>query len=116
MTDISIYGSLSPVHYNKLNIIINSTYLINFYTEKQKYIYFYYKYKNTEIIFMNGYLLEGYFVLTYSDPNYIKTEMTKINNNNYTIYCSESYINIAFDYFVNNDTINVYLKFIFKNE
>lgn len=115
MTDITIYGSLLPVHYNKLNFIINNTYPINFYTEKQKDVYFYYEYKNTEIIFMTGYLLEGYFVLTNCDSNYIKTEMTKINDNNYTIYCSESYINIIFDYFVCNDTINIYLKFAYKN-
>lgn len=116
MTDVSIYGSLSPLHYNNLNFIINTTYLINLYTEEQKNIYFYYTYKNTNIIFMNGYLLESYFVLIDEDINYIKNEMTKINHDNYTIFCSELNINIVFNYLVSNNVVNVYLQFVSKNK
>jgi hypothetical protein len=114
MSNLSIYGSLFPMHYDKVHVVVNNTYLVNYYPDNNENIYFYYTYKNTEIKIINAYVFEGYLVIINSDFNYAVNEMTKINLNNYTVYCSNPRINITFDYQVYGDNIMIYLNFIYN--
>lgn len=111
MSQLSIYGSLSPVHYNNVHIMANNTHIINYYPNNSENVYFYYEYNNDKIIIINAYVYDGFLVIIDTDLNYVTNEMTKINQKNYTVYCSNPHINIIFDYRVCDGDIIIYLKF-----
>lgn len=121
---LNIYGNMQQLYFNDVNIIIDDVYYLKYNCEynyeetcfeERIYFYYYYGENNDEIRFINAVLNKnGKIRILNSDLSYLQNEMTKITNNNYTIYCSNPSITLNMEYDVNCDNNNkIDVKFVF---
>jgi len=111
---LNVNGLMESLFYHNVNIIINDIYYLKYNgeyeeTNFEEKIYFYYNFgdNNDEVRFINAVLgRNGKIRILNSDLSYVQNELSRVTNNNYTVYCSNPSIIMNIEYEVNSNNNN----------